>query len=111
MSHYTRRRLFISLATILCVTGISWPVLAQISRLPDDIQKKLAEINPLYQSDIGKYGPETLRLFTPLLATAPKVGVTVFADKAYGADPRQTLDVYQPQGANNLPVIVFVHGG
>jgi len=87
------------------------PTWAQISRLPEDIQKKLAEINPLYQSNIGKYGPETLRLFTPLLAAAPKAGVSVTADEAYGNDLKQTLDVYQPQGANNLPVVVFVHGG
>jgi len=65
----------------------------------------------LYQGDIGKYGPETIRLFTPPLAAGPKAGVTVTADEAFGADPRQTLDVYQPQGANNLPVVVFVHGG
>jgi len=87
------------------------PVWGQLSRLPEDIQKRLAEINPLYQSSISKYGPETIRLFTPLLATGPKAGITVTADEAYGADPRQTLDVYQPQGANNLPVVVFVHGG
>ena len=111
MLGYTRRHLFIALATILCVMGTSWRALAQVSRLPDDIQKKLAEINPLYQSNIGKYGPETLRLFTPLLATGPKAGVNIIVDEAYGADPRQTLDVYQPQGANNLPVVVFVHGG
>jgi hypothetical protein len=55
MLGYTRRHLFIVLATILCVAGFSWRALAQVSRLPDDIQKKLAEINPLYQSDIGKY--------------------------------------------------------
>lgn len=31
---------------------------------------------------------------------------------AYGPDPRQTLDVYRPQGAaRNLPVVVFVYGG
>ena len=87
------------------------PAGAQISRLPEDIQKRLAEINPLYQSNISKYGPETIRLFTPLVATGPKAGVTVTADQAYGADPKQTLDVYQPQGAGDLPVVVLVHGG
>ena len=84
---------------------------AQISNLPEDIQKRLSEINPLYQSNISKYGRETIQLFTPLLATGPKAGVNVSADESYGADPRQKLDVYQPQGANNLPVVVFVHGG
>ena len=95
-------------ASLICLCGSAS---AQVSRLPEDIQKRLAEINPLYQSDIDKYGPETMRLFTPLLAISPKAGVTVTADEAYGADPKQTLDVYQPQGAGNLPVVVFVHGG
>jgi acetyl esterase len=84
---------------------------AQVSRLPEDVQKKLAEINPLYQSDIRKYGPETIALFTPLLAAAPKDGVSVIADQTYGPDPKQTLDVYQPQGAKDLPVVAFFHGG
>jgi len=84
---------------------------AQVSRLPEEIQKKLAEINPLYQSDIRKYGPETISLFTPLLATEPKDGVSVNADQAYGADPKQKLDVFQPQNAKDLPVVAYFHGG
>jgi acetyl esterase/lipase len=87
------------------------PAAAQVSRLPETIQKKLAEINPLYQSNIRKYGPETIELFTPLLAAGPKGGISVTADQAYGTDPQQTLDVYQPQGAKDLTVVVFVHGG
>lgn len=86
-------------------------VWAQLARLPEHIQKRLAEINPSYQSDIGKYGRETLRLFTPVLAAGPKAGIIVTIDEAFGADPKQTLDVYQPQGASNLPIVVFVHGG
>jgi acetyl esterase/lipase len=30
---------------------------------------------------------------------------------AYGEDPRQTMDVYAPTGARNLPVAVFFYGG
>ena len=84
---------------------------AQTTRLPEAVQKKLAEIGPLYQSDITKYGAETLDLFTPLLAAAPKGGVAVTADQAYGTDPLQKLDVYEPRGAKDLPIVVFVHGG
>jgi acetyl esterase len=87
------------------------PLHAQVSRLPEAVQKKLSEINSMYQTDIGKYGSQTIDLFTPLLAAGPKSGVSVTADRAYGADPKQTLDVYQPQGANDLPIVVFVHGG
>lgn len=95
----------------LLLVFLCGPARAQVSRLPEAVQKKLAEINPQYQSDIRKYGDETIELFTPLLATEPKAGVSVTADHAYGADPKQTLDVYQPQGAKDLPVLVFVHGG
>jgi acetyl esterase/lipase len=84
---------------------------AQISRLPEPIQKRLAEIGPVYQSDLRKYIPETMALFPPLLATMPKAGVTVTRDLAYGPDPKQRLDVYQPDAATGLPVAVFVHGG
>lgn len=83
----------------------------QVSRLPEALQRRLAEINPLYQTDIRTYGAATIELFTPLLVAAPKEGVSVSTDEAYGPDAKQTLDVYQPRGANHLPVIVFVHGG
>jgi len=104
-----KQRLFFAGSLVLALSAGS--AYAQISRLPESVQKKLAEINPLYQSDIRKYGDQTIELFTPLLAAAPKEGVSVTADQAYGADPKQTLDLYQPQGAKDLPIVVFVHGG
>lgn len=35
------------------------------------------------------------------------------ADKAYGSDPLQKLDIYAPKGnaQSSLPVLIFVHGG
>lgn len=39
-------------------------------------------------------------------------GVSIVADVAYGDDPRQTLDIYRPEGdASDLPVIYFGYGG
>src|SRR5207253_2153822 len=29
----------------------------------------------------------------------------------FGKDPRQVLDVFQPEGATGCPVVLFVHGG
>ena len=104
----TRRLVFAGSLVLALNAG---PARAQISQLPEPIQKKLAVINPLYQSDIGKYGAQTIELFRPLLASAPKEGVSVTADQTYGADPKQTLDVYQPQGAKDLPIVIYVHGG
>lgn len=44
----------------------------------------------------------------------PKDGVSALlaADVPFGDDPEQRLDIYAPDGVrNNLPVLVFVHGG
>jgi acetyl esterase/lipase len=35
----------------------------------------------------------------------------VAQDIAFGADPRQRLDVYRPKGAIKAPVVIFVYGG
>lgn len=45
-------------------------------------------------------------------ATIDPNKVKVEADVAYGAEPRQKLDVYMPkQKTGPLPIILFVHGG
>jgi acetyl esterase/lipase len=46
-----------------------------------------------------------------VLADAPKVGVKVTKDIAYGDDARHRLDAYQPQTGVSTPVVVFFHGG
>ena len=42
-----------------------------------------------------------------LEAAVPKSGVKVTKDLAYGKDPRQKVDVYQPDGKSNMPILVF----
>jgi acetyl esterase/lipase len=46
-----------------------------------------------------------------LNATIPTRGLTITRDVAYGADPRQKLDIYQPDNAKDAPVVVFFYGG
>jgi len=87
------------------------PAPAQVTRLPPYLQQTLAEIGPAFQSDIGKYIPETIAAFQPLLKAAPKDGVTVTKNEAYGEDPLQKLDVYQPTPRAGAPVVIFIHGG
>ena len=87
------------------------PAAAQVSRLPAPIQAALAEIGPRWQSDIRTFIPRTRELFLPLLAEAPKAGVRVTPDIAYGDDPKQRLDVYRPAGIDHAPVVIFIHGG
>ncbi len=42
---------------------------------------------------------------------APRAGIDVRRDVAYGAEPRQRLDVYAPAAAAGAPVVVFFYGG
>jgi acetyl esterase/lipase len=47
-----------------------------------------------------------------LNATVPTAGVTITHDVAYGPDPRQKLDIYQPSAPQpGNPGVVFIYGG
>jgi acetyl esterase/lipase len=46
-----------------------------------------------------------------LNATVPTSGLSITRDIAYGPGPRQALDVYRPEHASGLPVVVFIYGG
>ena len=87
------------------------PAAAQFSRLPGYVQDELKTIGPGFQHDIRTAIPATIRLFDPLLKAAPKDGVTVTKNLAYGADPAQVLDVYQPVELKKAPILIFMHGG
>lgn len=71
----------------------------------------MAEIGPIWASNIQKHSDLTKKAYAPLLAAAPKGGITVVRDVAYGAHPRQVLDIFQPTEIQNAPVAIFVHGG
>jgi triacylglycerol lipase len=57
--------------------------------------------------------PFTQSLYKPLLDAQRRDGVLVERDLIYGADARQRLDVYRPEGTATglLPMMVFLHGG
>jgi len=87
------------------------PARAQVEKLPPYLQETLAQIGPVFQKDIRKTIPATVAAFQPLLKSAPKDGVTVTRNEAYGEDPRQILDVYRSSVPSRAPVVIFVHGG
>jgi acetyl esterase/lipase len=76
-----------------------------------ELTAALREIGPIWHRDIRAAGDRVRALYQPYLAAAPRGGVEVIRDVAYGGDPRQVLDVYRPSGARSAPVVVFVHGG
>jgi acetyl esterase/lipase len=70
----------------------------------------MAEVGPLWGTDITGHTKLMLNAFSEILQQAPKEG-QVTKDIAYGAHARQILDVYQPRRAVGAPVVVFAHGG
>ncbi len=71
----------------------------------------MAEVGPRWGQDIPGHVRLMIDSFSPLLAGAPRDGVDVVRDIAYGEHPRQQLDVFRPAAGRDLPVVVFVHGG
>jgi acetyl esterase/lipase len=57
--------------------------------------------------------PLTSAVAQPQTSTSPSVKLNVKRDIPYAepADPRQKVDVYAPEGARNLPVVFWIHGG
>lgn len=97
-----KRRLLHTTAAIVAVTAVGTsPVMAQA--VPPQIKKSLIEQGWDYSGN--------RQLYDQLLAAAPKDGVKVTKDLSYGKHARQKIDVYQPEGKNNLPIMVFFHGG
>lgn len=91
--------------TSLCALTVVVGGTAAAQTMPDDVRRKLVEMGPLYSR------PAVLDLYRPLVAAAPKDGITVTKNLACGKHPRQVLDVYRPANRTNAPILVYVHGG
>ncbi len=80
--------------------------------LPDDARALLRAIGPRWGRDIRANSDWVKALYQPLLAVAPRDGVAIERDVAYGTHPRQRLDVFRPTAPRaDGAVVVFVHGG
>ena len=86
------------------------PTFIPMSGLPADMQRLMAEIGPVWGSNIPGHGDLVKDAYAPLHRAAPTDGVSAILDLPYGAHPRQVLDVYRPRAPNG-DVVLFVHGG
>jgi len=77
----------------------------------DDLDRFLADIGPRWAQGVAANVREVVARYGPLLEAAPRDGVQVTQDVAYGANPRQRLDVFAKPGIVRAPVVLFVHGG
>ncbi|MSQ55415.1 MAG: alpha/beta hydrolase [Betaproteobacteria bacterium] len=85
--------------------------LPPLPEVPPALRALMAEIGPNWAKDAPGHVKRMIESFTPILAAAPKAGIEISRDIAYGSHPRQQLDVFRPAGAARRPVLVFVHGG
>ncbi|MFN8059879.1 MAG: alpha/beta hydrolase [Vicinamibacterales bacterium] len=77
------------------------------------VDAMLEAIGPRWHEDIVAHSRLVIDAYTQLLAARPEPAPPVRRDLAYGAHPRQRLDVYgdASRGAEPSPIAVFVHGG
>ncbi|MBS0505906.1 MAG: alpha/beta hydrolase fold domain-containing protein [Proteobacteria bacterium] len=76
-------------------------------------QALLDAVGPVWAQDINRHRDLVVRTYTPLVQQADNAGIEVLRDQAYGAAPRQRLDVYaraEWQGERR-DVLLFFHGG
>ncbi|GAA4354834.1 hypothetical protein GCM10023165_46440 [Variovorax defluvii] len=78
---------------------------------PATLRALMADVGPRWASDLPGHSQQVKEAYAPLLAAAPKSGITVTRDIAYGPHARHRLDPFRPAGAARAPVAVFVHGG
>lgn len=78
--------------------------------IPDDLLRLMAEVGPVWGTNVPAHVALMTHRFSEVLAGAPKLA-RVERDAAYGPHPRQVLDVYRPLAGRALPMVVFVHGG
>lgn len=79
--------------------------------IPEAVLAEMAEVGPRWAANVPGHVRRMIDAFTPVLARAPKEGIQVTRDIAYGSHPRQVLDVYRPPGVASAPVVLFLHGG
>ena len=95
-------------ASVGLLMAVGLPALAQEANLPAEVRAAIVEMGPTLNSTVISKSGELMR---PL--QAPRDGLPVSKDVAYGPDPLQKLDLYPPQGKSGAPspIVVYVHGG
>lgn len=96
-----------SVQKISCVIAVAAASLGLAqAQVPADIVPKLVTIGR------GVCVPETAELYAPLEQKPPYEGVKFTRDISFGSDPKNVLDVAEPEkGGGNRPVLIYLSGG
>jgi acetyl esterase/lipase len=80
--------------------------------IPSGLRALMAEIGPRWGAATSANVRRMIEEFTRVHEVVPKTGIREARDLAYGAHPRQRLDIFAPSDAGrNRAAVVFVHGG
>lgn len=81
-----------------------------MSGIPETIAAELRDMGNVFNPDVIA---RTFALYNPLIAVAPRDGIAVTRDIAYGSDERHLLDIHTPEKKSDkpMPVVVYIHGG
>ncbi|HTA43944.1 MAG TPA: alpha/beta hydrolase [Bryobacteraceae bacterium] len=90
-----------------CVIAIAAGAAGMLqAEVPPEIVPKLVAIGR------GVCVPETAELYAPLQPKPPYAGVKFTRDVSFGSDPKNVLDVAEPEkGGGNRPVLIYLSGG
>jgi acetyl esterase len=85
---------------------------ARLPPIPASLRALMAEVGPRWGESVTSNVKLMVAEFSRVLREAPRDGVTVRRDVAYGPHERQVFDLFLPEhGGVKRPALVFVHGG
>ncbi|WP_051332199.1 alpha/beta hydrolase [Cucumibacter marinus] len=92
------------------LAGGEMAALAQPGGMSQDDAAKIEAMGTELTMDVIR---GTMAIYGPKQAQMPTDGVTVKPDLAYGDHPRNVLDLYVPEAADDAPppILIFMHGG
>jgi acetyl esterase/lipase len=100
-----RPAILVSAMLGLAAAAVTQPT-AALAQMPPDIAAKVAALGRVVDPE------NTGKIYAPLQEKEPYKGIKVSRDVKYGDDPRNTVDIFTPDGgAAGRPVLMFVHGG
>jgi hypothetical protein len=92
--------------TLCLATIVAAAAGTSLAQVPPNIAKELVTIGR------GVCVPETAYLYRPLHPNPPYPGVAFTRDISFGPDPKDVLDVAEPEkGRGKRPVLIYVSGG
>lgn len=85
---------------------------SSLAQATAELRARMDQIGPIWCHDIRRHSEIVKQAYAPLLRAAPRDGVVIDRDVAYGPHPRQVVDVFSPTKPRaDRAVVLFLHGG